>query len=368
MKDVRKLLRFSWLLNKRLLKRPSFLAVLLIIPLISLFVVFMSDKESGIVKIALAKEDSKSITAQKLISDLESDEGLINFRTFETPEQAKRALISGEVEGAWIFPKDSKNDYVVKIFEREETIPLRLSREKLCSVVYSEASKKLYVNFIRKNVEELNEISAEKLEAFYDNGVSGDYNDLFEFSSVSDNKIEEERYLESPVRGMLAVLIIFAGLSIACVYIIDDKNGFFLFFGSKKRITTAIFYQAVSMIPVVAVALISVFISSLSVSFLRELLLMLLLCFAATGFCLSLRVVFKKLEIFGALLPLIVIVLLALSPVFLDFNGEFFVTKLLPTYYYINAIYNDAFILPLALYGVITTAIYIFLAKILKRT
>ncbi len=367
MKKLRRLLRFSLLLNKRLLKRPSFLAVLLIIPLISLLIVAMSAGDSGIVKIALAKSSPKSVVAEDFIEELKSGEGLIQYELFESPDKARGALVRGEVDGAWIFPDDSKENYVVEVLEREETVLLRLSREKLCSVVYSESSKNLYINFIRKNVQELKELSDEKLIAFYEKGAGGDYEDLFEFSSVKENKIEENRYLEAPVRGMLAVLVIFAGLSVACVYIIDDKKGLFLYFGPKRKVSTAIFYQVVSMIPVSAVALFSVFVSNLSVFAPRENLLMFLLQIAAAGFCLVIRVILKKLEIFGALLPLIVIVLLALSPVFLDFNGAFSITRLLPTYYYINAVYNDAFILPLAIYGVSALAIYAILAKTLRR-
>ncbi len=367
MRKISKALKFLLLLNKRLLKRPSFLAVLLVIPIISFLVVMMAGEEGGIVKIALAGETKKAVSSNAVIEKLMSDEGLISFEIYESEKAAINAVSKSKVDAAWIFPEAVDEAYKVRVIEREETVPLRLSHEKLSAAVYSEASKELYISFIRGNVKELSKMSDSELEAFYDSGADGDYKDLFEFSSSAKNEKGESSFLKAPVRGILAVLVIFAGLGIACLYMIDDKNGLFIFYGAGKRRVIAIFYQVVCMLPAVAMALVSIFISGLSVSFLRELGLMLLLLIPSAGFCSILRVIFKKLEIFGAVLPLIVIVLLSLSPVFLDFNGAFFITKLLPTFYYINAVYNDAFILPLAIYGVVSLLVYAVISKLLKR-
>ena len=366
MRKISKALKFLLLLNKRLLKRPSFLAVLLVIPIVSLLVVMMAGEEGGIVKIALAGETKKAASGA-IIEKLMSDDGLISFELYETEDKALAAVSSSKADAAWIFPEESDKDYKVRVIEREETIPLRLSHEKLSAAVYSEASKELYISFIRGNVKELSEMSDGQLEAFYESGADGDYSDLFEFSSSAKNEKGESNFLKAPVRGILAVLVIFAGLGIACLYMIDDKNGLFIFYGAGKRMLIAIFYQLVCMLPAAVVAFVSILISGLSVSFFRELGLMLLLLIPAAGLCLVLRLLFKRIEIFGAVLPLIVIVLLALSPIFLDFNGAFFITKLLPTYYYINAVHNDAFILPLAIYGVVSLLVYAVGSKLLKR-
>ena len=112
MRKISKALKFLLLLNKRLLKRPSFLAVLLVIPIVSLLVVMMAGEEGGIVKIALAGETKKAASGA-IIEKLMSDDGLISFELYETEDKALAAVSSSKADAAWIFPEESDKDYKV---------------------------------------------------------------------------------------------------------------------------------------------------------------------------------------------------------------------------------------------------------------
>ena len=57
MKKIRRLLLWYGLLTKRQLKRPAYLALLLLVPLLALAVALSVRQDSGIVTVAVACED-----------------------------------------------------------------------------------------------------------------------------------------------------------------------------------------------------------------------------------------------------------------------------------------------------------------------
>ena len=79
MKKICKILTWYYILIKRLLKKPGFLIILLLIPLFSVFLNLAAEEEKSIVKVAIASYD-KSDYAQKIIDKVSENNKLVSPR------------------------------------------------------------------------------------------------------------------------------------------------------------------------------------------------------------------------------------------------------------------------------------------------
>jgi len=92
--------------NKRLLKKPSFILILCLIPLFVLSLVFFTKEESGILTITLCAEDNNDPLANEIISSLMSNDGVLIFVKSESVDEAYESVRLGKSDAAWIFEKD----------------------------------------------------------------------------------------------------------------------------------------------------------------------------------------------------------------------------------------------------------------------
>ena len=93
-------------------------------------------------------------------------------------------------------------------------------------------------------------------------------------------------------------------------------------------------------------SLISFSVAGLSASLGRELMLMLIFVFSTVGFCTFLRVLLPRENIFGAVIPIIVILLITLCPIFINVNIPLWLRFLLPPYGYLAGVYSYPVMLP----------------------
>ena len=138
---MRSLLRFfRWwaLLTKRLLRRPGYLAVLLLIPLFALSLSFFTREDSGAVTVALVLENPDDPVAAAAAARLEAGESVLRCRRVSSEEEARALVRSGKADAAWLLDGDltaKLRDYVrygrggcITVVEREENVFLRVSR------------------------------------------------------------------------------------------------------------------------------------------------------------------------------------------------------------------------------------------------
>ena len=97
-----------------------------------------------------------------------------------------------------------------------------------------------------------------------------------------------------------------------------------------------------AMAPVALAGLIAMGVSGMLNSLGWELALSALLCLASAGFCEALRRLCRRPELLGAFLPILMMVMLVLSPIFLHFKQFAILRSLLPTVYYLNGAYRGA--------------------------
>ena len=187
-----RLFRWYGLLTKRLFKRPTFILILLLIPALVLGYGVVAAEDSGMVTIALAQEDNGDAMASAVTEKLMEDSNLIRFIACGSPEEAENRVLIGKADAAWIFEANMEKkvykfvssqsswDAFVRVVERESNVPVMLTREKLSGAVFDCCSEVLYLQYIRENVKEMDDIPDEELLSHY-NAVAMDA-ELFEFS------------------------------------------------------------------------------------------------------------------------------------------------------------------------------------------
>jgi len=375
---IKKLLLWYLLLNKRFLKKPGLWAILIIIPLLIVALNIVSLQDNGIISIALASENPKDALASSVIKEISKDNRLMRFVTAKTPTEAEGLVKNGKVDAAWILPDKmeeklegfvDKKDSVIRILEREETIPLMLAREKLSGIIYKNCSSSLYIKYIRENLPSLDPISDDKLMQHY-NGINAD-GDLFEFSYTnpehSTKDATEIGYLMTPVRGLIAIMLILSGLAAAMFYTADDTNGTFAWISARAKPFVAGVFHIIPISLTAVAMLIALYFSGLWVGFLREISIALLYVVCVTLFCMVIRLICKTNKILSAVTPITMLLFMVICPVFIDIKILRPIQYFLPTFHYLSAVHNNKFIIFMAAYALVTALLYFALSKILKK-
>lgn len=372
----------KWLLklNKRLYKKLTFLLILVLIPVMVIGYGNAAQEESGILTIALAQEGDDPM-AQAVMEDLKENTNLIRFVFCDTPSDAKQMIRDGKADGAWIFAEDmeekvyefvqnpSRKNAFVRVIEQDDNIPMRLVREKLSGTVFGHCSAPFYLAHIRNNVPELDEMSDEELMSYYNNFAKDI--DLFEFAYLESDSgaqdAQQANYLLTPVRGLLAVIIVLGGLAAAMYFIHDDRAGTFALVPQRNKAVVEFSCQMIAVVNVSLVVLIAMLLAGLAGNVVRELSVLLLYAVTVSLFCMTVRRLCGKMTAVGVALPLLVVVMLVICPVFFDLGEVRMVQYIFPPTYYINAITSNRYLLLMAVYALILLIVYYLLGKVPRR-
>ncbi len=363
---LRRFCLWYWLMTKRLVKKPSYLVLLLAVPVLTVALTVAAREDTGLITVALAggENDPVAVSAKE---ELLSTRGLLRCIPFDSPEEAIESVKGAQADAAWIFLDDTEEEIrrmvtasgsrgAVIVVEREETVFLRLAREELASVLYPAASRILFR-------EHLASLSGDKplpddsvLEPYY-RTLSADQQVLV--FTYDDGQVQEppRDFLTNPLRGLLSLLTVLAGLA-SCMfyYAEEDAESFLRIRGAAGRLLPLLCHVC-AMAPVALAGLVAMGISGMLYSFWAELALSALLCLASAGFCETLRRICRKQEVLGALLPILMMVMLVLSPIFLHFKQFAILRSLLPPVYYLNGAYRGAPELRFLLYTAIALAL-----------
>jgi len=366
---------FLWLIlfNKRLLKKISFLIILCCIPLLVLGVNLMAKQESGILRVVLCQEDADDLS-EKVVADMLKLDSALSFVEAETVEEAIRLVQSDKADAAWIFPEDFTgvmetyfkqgiwDEPLIRIVEKEDNVMLHLSREVLFSRLYSSITYMVYEDFVRTEVLEGVEVSEEELWESYQKTNMEE--NMFEFSYLDGETADMgTSYMLYPVRGLLALVIVLCGLALGLYFMQDEQNGIFIWMPLNRSVFGSWLYQMPGLADVGLVVLAALFFSGVTVGFLTELLLMFVYLWMVAGFSDLVRRLCGKPVRLGAMIPLLMLVMLAVTPIFMGAPNMKWLQLLLPPYYYINALHNNAYRVGMLVYVVVVFAVNFLVLK-----
>lgn len=370
--------KWFWLLNKRLYKKATFLLIMLLIPVLVLGYGIAAQEESGVMTIALAQDGSDPM-AEQVITQLMSEPSLIRFVRCDSQEAAKKMIRDGKADAAWLFPKNmeqrvyrfvnnpSRINAFIRVVERDASVPMKLTREKLSGTVFALTSRHFYLHYIRENVPQLDHVADEELMRHYDNFQMD--MDLFDIVSLdSDAESENEpNYLLAPVRGLLAVVMVLGGLAAAMYFIQDNNLGTFCLVPEKRAGIVEFICQIIAVGNLAVVALIALILGSMSASLSRELLVTPLYVLSVSLFAMNIRQLCRKLTVVGAILPLLIVVMLVICPIFFDLGALRSLQYLFPPTYYVNGAYSDRFMYLLCGYDACLLGLYYLSGKLIRK-
>lgn len=378
MKTMQKLLKWLLMLNKRLYKKTAFVVILALIPIFVLAFSFVAERDSGFLNIILVRTDSSDAVSSQVVNELLSEDSIINFTESSSTDEALDAVKTGRADEVWIFPADTQekinqfaqtnSDSVITIVAREQTVFLRLSHEKLTAALYKYCAKAYYVDFARTNVPKLDSLTDEELIQYFDETSISE--ELFVFGSpnisASTENAPKTNYLTSPIRGLLSILVVLCGMAAVLYYMQDENLGTFSRVSLTGRNFVAFGCVIIAVFNVAAVVLVSLFAAGLASSIFKELLNLVLYSVCCTVFCMVLKQFFKNIRLYGSVIPLFTVVMIAVCPVFFDFRGLLCIQLLFPPTYYVNAVYDNKYLLYMVVYSLTGAVIYFLLQKMKK--
>lgn len=358
---------FTWyiLLNKRLLKRYSFILMLVLLPLLLFGLKSVSKEESGILHIALVLEENSYIN-NEIKKELTDKESIILIKEERNKDEALSMLKSGKFDAVWILPKNieekinkylSKGDYLIEVYEKENSTILNLAREKLYKAVNPFISYQVYEKYMHKllSYNELNDGEKKAIDTDlkkYYNKQDIDKN-LLKFAYIDGDEYVEKQdkktYLLSPVRGLVAMWLVLCAMAVNIYFLQDEKSGLFVWIDRKSRWLFSLAYQFAIMFNLALFSALILWLMKMGEGGLRQLLAMGLLLVSAIAFTSLLRLVFRNMNILISLIPIMLLYLLISAPIFIDI-GYKGIQGLSPIYYYLNLVYDISYLLPYTLY------------------
>lgn len=362
-----------WLSLKRCFKRPMFLCLLLLLPVMTVALRAVARQDSGFLHIVLSQEMADD-TAATVMDSLQRDTQFLRFSVCEDPRTAVRLVENGKADAAWIFTGNlaekaaafaqefEAEDVLVRVVERESTLLLRLAREKLTGALYAHCAKQVYLQYAETETT-VGSLPDERLSENYDTGFEAV--ELFSFRDPDGGDAAVAAgYLTAPVRGVLAVLMVLCALATALFFGQDEERGMLSWVPLSRRLFVECAYLSAAITAVTATAFLSLAASGLLGVWYREILLIVLYAVCCVWFAVLLRCLVRRLHLFAALVPLLAVGMLALCPVFFEMKQALWLQLLFPPTYYLYAAHNDRFLWYMVLYALGSGALSLLLHKI----
>ena len=349
-------------LTKRLFKHVAFVLTLCLIPLCVLTVELASHQTHGLVTVVLSCDSIDDEAYLQIKNEFLSGDSVINFYAVNNPEEAENDVISGKADSAWIFSDNLRlrlDEYVdsrhseplCQVLLRQDTVFTSVAREKLYGKLLCLLSKNYCYDFVSDRVD----ADKEKLYAMYDEERKSYTEDFVHFQYIGKDNISlsDNNYITSPIRGLVSVAVIVSIMAAMMLSIDDEKRGRYTYFPVKRRILIHISacFSGGAVSAIIAVA--AMYFAGINVSFLRETAMMLLFIIASVGFVCLVGFVVSSVICFSYVIPIVVFATVTLCPVFLNSTGNMLIKSILPTYHYMNSVYNDSGIMSLVIYCVL---------------
>lgn len=352
---------FIWFLlySKRLLKKPSFLILLLLLPLCTFALTKLSQKSDSTIQVGiyLNLQNADSL-AQSTYEILLADESIVQFHGYQKKEELLHDIKTKQIDCGYFLPdkllealaKNGSGD-TIQVFYPPDSLSAKMLNEKVYGAIIQEYSFDILKEFVSKE-EIFSYMDSEQMNKELRNGYdlyrSNNSTFTFEYGYSENGKTDSNHsltenpldYLTLPIRGMLAVFILAAGFSGGLLWYTDYKNGIYQqvsgsLSGYVQFITIwiPVFYTGIA-------SLLCIYLSGLNASFFTELASMLFYCILVTGFCSLLRLLIPTEIMYACAMPIIALVSLIACPVFTDFSIYIPSLKLLrlflPPYYFLT--------------------------------
>ena len=370
-------LKLFFLLNKRLYRKTGFIVILCMIPVIVFGMKLVSQRESGIVRIAVV--DEGSYEGGRVADMLLKEKSVFLYSLYTNESKAIDDLNSGRVDAVWVFPEDyderisaytkglmgagdTEEVPAVLITEREDTILLQLARLELFGSMYSGLSFSLYNNFISLNITDPD--TDEAASYYHNNKNTGNLFRYRDYSGRGSDEADgyEDGYLMAPVKGLLLLLVLLCGLAAAMYYRDDIDKEIFTWMPVGNRWVFEHLYLLTALLTGGVAVLLTFYATGLA-SGTDEVLRMFIFVISGSCFCSIIRKLTPGLKSLATAIPVLMLVMLAVCPVFVYLRQLKAVQLIMPPFYYLMADNNPRYLTYFTVYTVVTIAVDVLLGR-----
>ncbi|MCR5032782.1 MAG: hypothetical protein K6A92_07965 [Lachnospiraceae bacterium] len=365
------------LLNKRLFYRPSYILLLLMVPVMVFTLRTWAGSETGFATIGICENGMEDEATRELFDTFVKKQDHMQFLSYEDAETATEAVAKGEIDAAWIVqePLSSVMESVqtgtignringrifLHIVLREKTVNLLFASELLNCAIYRYTSYAAYAGEVQAHT--VGERTEKELRDLYESRV---YEKTFLISSYLDENKDgsakegekDISLLVAPLRGMLGVWLFLLGLIGALYYEADEKKGLFVWWKGNALLREAGYILQIllngGVVYLIALVAIGVFTDPG-----REITALCLFIVASALSAMLLRRICRSGKVLAMLIPLIVIANLVFCPVFLTVRLIPRIKYLFPLYHYMNCLYDSFYLRSMVIYTLIGAGLLI---------
>ena len=361
--------RVTWLLltAKRLFCRPSFIALLLLIPVLSGLFAMASREESGIETVVLVAEGGEGELSREIVKSLLEDDSIIRFVEAKDAIEAIEAVEYGRADAAWVFPAGldgtikeyaadiSRGATVATVYQTGENPLQIIVREKLNGAVFPYLAKELYRNF-RPSVSSAGLYPDEdEFMKYYEESAFKESIVNRVYSSYVPAK--DDGYLTSPVRGLAALAAMLAALGTTLYSMKDERGGFSSRLPLGERFSYLFLSNTVASVAAAASYSVAVAIGGISGGLAEELSSAAALCMTCAAFSTALGRIFSTPFSLGAAIPPVMIASAVVCPIFVGLKIPARPDLLIPATYAIRASSSPVWLLYAVAYSAVCFAV-----------
>ncbi len=365
MKKLRRFFLWYALLTRRLLRRPAYVAVLLLVPLFALALSLFAGQDSGVLTIALCRENPDDPAAAAAVARLTEGESVLRFYEIHDPDAAREAVRRGQADAAWLFAGDLEAQLdrfarrgradAVTVLQREDNILLQLAREKLFAAMYHETSFAIFSDYLSDGLG-AGPLERAERSRWYDSRTISERMLRFETLDGAEST-RSGSPLTAPLRGLMALLPLLCGMASGLYCTREEREGCYVWLPARARRFLPLLSHTAAIVPAALAGWLAMALGGVSVGFRREAAIFLLYAPAAACFCELIRCLCPREEHYGALIPVLTVAMLVFCPVFADLALLPALRLLLPPTWALRAAWDAAQLAGLALYALVLFAL-----------
>ena len=373
------------LMTKRLMKKPSFIIILVLLPVILVMYRFIITEDDGTIRACVYVPEGSEAFTEKLADNLADAEFSARFYLVDSEDDLYSDVIAGRAEVGYILPKDLKERFLTKnwdsavrmvVSDTSQMAPF--VNEFVTVVIYTDMMEEYIADYLvnrsglELSDEEIRPIIRENLLKQADSGSLFDiaYRDYYKNEEVSREEVMAENYLMKPIRGTVALFVLLAGLAGLVFWFQDNAEGRFKVMSHEKR--PVINYGSLLLPTALSaiVGMVCILIAGLCGNIFFELLTMLLYVIFVTGVCEIIRVIVPSVNAVCAAIPILAIASYLCCPILIDLKKVLpvvsYLRKILPPDYYLET-FNGTALWVLAVATAVVTLVSVGLEKVQNR-
>ena len=406
MKKAKLLMLWMVLLNKRILKQPLFLLLIALVPLLVFGVGRLSLESSSLITAAVAprNRNPEDEASSRLIETLvDGSSSAVRYISCADEEALKEAVSSGQARIGFLLPEDvnalfeaygsqkTKNlsegalallgsllgpesaseemqQHAIVSYAATNDVISKITREQLYGKLYPSLEKAVLKTWLKIHPE-VGTMSNAMRDQFVEETLSSyeqDYDyfilEYLDGSRVKDDEID--RFIASPMRGLLAVLLMLTGLA-AILYLTQDcRLERFVWIPAHIQPPFRFLYLLIPLTDVALALLAALCVGGSFTNLSTEIPALILFVLQVAGFSNLLRVLLRRQDFMASSIPILVCACLFLTPVFVDLRILEPVQMLLPPYLYLKAIHANHPLWYMAVYAAVFGVSSILLDRI----